>query len=128
MLENKITILKNFIATCPEMPGIYKIFGEKNNILYIGKAKNLKARIKTYQNPPAHSFKTITMLSQINHIEIIITKDEVDALLLESNLIKQFKPKYNILLKDNKTFPYICLDESSDFPRLYKYRGNKLKG
>jgi excinuclease ABC subunit C len=128
MSENKMNILKNFITTCSKMPGVYKIFGEKNNILYIGKAKNLKARIKTYQNLASHSAKTLAMLSQMKHIEIVITKDEVDALLLESNLIKQFKPKYNILLKDNKSFPYICLDESSDFPRLYKYRGSKLKG
>ena len=128
MLEAKLNILKNFLYTCPKLSGVYKFFGENSEILYIGKAKNLNARIKNYQNLIAQSSRIISMLSQLEHIETIITKDEIEALLLESNLIKQYKPKYNILLKDNKTFPYICLDESSGFPRLFKYRGKRLKG
>ena len=128
MLEIKLKILKNFTNTCPKLSGVYKIFGKNSKILYIGKAKNLNARLKSYQNLSGHSSRTLSMLSQIKKIDIIITKDEVEALLLESNLIKQHKPKYNILLKDNKTFPYICLDETSEVPRLFKYRGKKLKG
>jgi excinuclease ABC subunit C len=128
MLKNTVSILKDFTATCPRSPGIYKMFGEKDEVLYVGKAKNLKARLNSYQNLATQAAKTTSMLSQIVRIEVIITQDEVDALLLELNLIKQYKPKYNILLKDNKSFPYICLDESGPFPRLYKYRGNKLKG
>jgi excinuclease ABC subunit C len=128
MLENEANPLKNFIVTCPRLPGVYKMFGEKNEILYVGKANNLNSRLKSYQNYSAQSTRIASMLSQLRTIEIIITKDEVDALLLESNLIKQHKPKYNILLKDNKSFPYICLDETSEFPRLYKHRGAKVKG
>jgi len=121
-------IVDKFTSTCPQLPGIYQIFGEKGKVLYIGKAKNLRERIKNYQNISTHSPRITAMISQIRHIEIIITNDEKEALLLEADLIKRHKPKYNVLLKDNKSFPYICLDETSGCTRLFKCRKSVLEG
>ena len=117
--------LKEKIRQTPHSSGIYQYFDDKNRILYIGKAKNLNKRIKSYFNlsgeTPAPSANLSTriaiMVSQIAHIQTIITQDEKDALILENSLIKQLKPKYNILLRDDKTYPYILIDKSSAFPR-----------
>ena len=117
--------LKEKIRQTPHSSGIYQYFDDKNRILYIGKAKNLNKRIKSYFNlsgeipaPSANlSTRIAIMVSQIAHIQTIITQDEKDALILENSLIKQLKPKYNILLRDDKTYPYILIDKSSAFPR-----------
>ena len=100
------------IKTLPESAGVYKFFNKKNTIIYIGKAKNLKKRVNSYFNKNHHNFKTNLLVKQIFSVDIIIVESEMDALLLENNLIKKFKPKYNVLLKDDKTYPWICLKKT----------------
>ena len=103
-------------------PGVYKYFNDSGILIYVGKAKNLKKRVKSYfTGKRNHSRKTLKLVEEINKIETIITPTEFDALLLENNLIKVNQPKYNILLKDDKTFPYICVSRDR-FPRIYSTR------
>ena len=113
---------KSIIATLPNQPGVYRYFDEHGVIIYIGKAKNLKNRVSSYftsiQN---HNTKTKKLVQQICKIEFTIVHSEFDALLLENTLIKQFQPKYNILLRDDKTYPFICLT-NEPFPRLITLR------
>lgn len=108
----------NIAPTLPHQPGIYKYYDTANTIIYVGKAKNLKKRITSYFNKNQHSFKTIELVERIAHIEFTIVNTEQDALLLENSLIKQYKPKYNISLKDDKTYPYIVI-RKEPFPRVY---------
>ena len=106
----------------PHHPGVYKYFNDSGILIYVGKAKNLKKRVKSYfTGKRNHSRKTLKLVEEINKIETIITPTEFDALLLENNLIKVNQPKYNILLKDDKTFPYICVSRDR-FPRIYSTR------
>ncbi|MDR2598298.1 MAG: excinuclease ABC subunit UvrC, partial [Holosporales bacterium] len=109
-------------------PGIYKMLDEDGKVLYVGKAKHLKNRLLSYSRSTSLSNRIRMMLSKVRDIEVIVVTTELEALLLESNLIKQLKPFYNILLKDDKTFPYIVIDRSSDFPRVFKFRTLKAKG
>jgi excinuclease ABC subunit C len=117
-----MTVNPSDTSLLPSQPGVYKYFNESGVLIYVGKAKDLRKRVKSYftakQN---HSRKTLKLVSEINKIEVIITPSEFDALLLENNLIKVNQPKYNILLKDDKTFPYICVSNDR-FPRIYSTR------
>lgn len=118
--------LKEQIKNLPQSSGIYQYFDSKNRVLYIGKAKNLNKRVRSYFNlsgdlvrPSANvSHRIALMISQIAHLQIILTQSEQDALILENSLIKQLKPKYNILLRDDKTYPYILIDKNAEFARL----------
>ena len=118
--------LKEQIKSLPHTSGIYQYFDDKNRILYIGKAKNLSKRVRSYFNlsgdsprPSANvSHRIALMISQIAYLQIILTQSEQDALILENSLIKQLKPKYNILLRDDKTYPYILMDKNAEFARL----------
>lgn len=113
---------KSILPSLPEEPGVYRYFDVHDTIIYIGKAKNLKNRISSYfVNPKNHDTKTRRLVQQINKLEFTIVHSEFDALLLENTLIKQFQPKYNILLRDDKTYPFICLS-SERFPRLLTAR------
>lgn len=113
---------KSILPSLPEEPGVYRYFDAHDTIIYIGKAKNLKNRISSYfVNPKNHDTKTRRLVQQINKLEFTIVHSEFDALLLENTLIKQFQPKYNILLRDDKTYPFICLS-SERFPRLLTAR------
>lgn len=109
---------KEILSQIPQEPGVYKFFDENQNIIYVGKAKNLKNRVGSYfvglQN---HTRKTQKLVSQISKIEFVVVGSELDAFLLENSLIKEFQPKYNILLKDDKTYPYICVTKEP-FPRV----------
>jgi excinuclease ABC subunit C len=106
----------------PQNPGIYKYLNKEGKLIYVGKAKNIRKRVKSYFNKQrGQSLKTRKLISEIVHIEVVITPTEFDALLLENNLIKVNQPKYNILLKDDKTFPYICVSNDR-FPRIYSTR------
>lgn len=119
MEENKI---RELISELPEKPGIYKFFSEAEELIYVGKAKNLKKRVSNYFNKLSYlDNKTRKLVSQIRNIEFTIVNTEFDALLLENNLIKSHQPKYNILLKDDKTFPYIYITNER-FPRLLSTR------
>jgi len=117
-------VIKKELPLMPKLPGVYRMLNSKNEILYVGKAKNLTNRLKNYVSEKNHIIRTERMLSQTKKLEITTTSNESEALLLEANLIKKYKPKFNILLKDDKSFPYIFLSEH-DFPRIEKYRGAK---
>jgi len=109
------------LKTMPTSPGVYQYFDINEKIIYIGKAKNLKKRVSSYFNRTLDSGKTKILVKQIADIKYIVVNTEVDALLLENNLIKKYKPKYNILLKDDKTYPWICIKKEA-FPRVFSTR------
>ena len=114
--------LKTQVASLPDAPGIYKFFNSQDVLIYVGKAKNLKKRVASYfTNTNQHSGKTAKLVSEISHMAFTITNTEFDALLLENNFIKQNQPRYNILLKDGKTFPYLCII-NEPFPRIISTR------
>lgn len=120
--------LKQIIKNLPKSPGVYQFFDSKDNILYVGKAKNLKSRVSSYFTKGKYeSFKTKKLASQVFHIKHIVVELEADALLLENNLIKQHQPKYNVLLKDDKTFPWICI-KNEPFPRIFSTRNRTKDG
>ena len=124
----KISNLEVEIKILPESPGIYKFFDNQNRIIYIGKAINIKKRVVSYFNTKHTHFRTKLLVKQIFKIENIVVETEMDALLLENNLIKKFKPKYNVLLKDDKTYPWICFEKKPK-PRIYYTRKyDKSKG
>ena len=114
--------LPSFLASLPAKPGVYRMLAADDTILYVGKARQLKSRVSSYFRGGAHADKTQAMLAQVVRVEITVTASETEALLLEYNLIKQHRPRYNVLLKDDKTFPYIHLT-AHEFPRLAYYRG-----
>ncbi|MGR9086923.1 MAG: excinuclease ABC subunit UvrC [Gammaproteobacteria bacterium] len=116
---------KGFIRNLTTRPGIYKMLDDKHEIIYIGKAKNLKNRVSTYFNNKTASIKQQTMVAKVAAIEVTMTHTEGEALLLESQLIKRYKPRYNICLRDDKSYPYIFLSSEQDFPRLTFHRGAK---
>lgn len=109
--------LKESLKLLPSLPGCYLYYNSDNEIIYVGKAKILKRRVKSYFNRKHDSVKVNVLVSQIDHLEYIITNTEVEALILESHLIKKHKPKYNILLKDDKKYPYFLITDE-DFPRI----------
>lgn len=118
--------LKSFLTELPMRPGIYQMLGEDEEVLYVGKAKNLKKRVSSYFSRQKQNLKTQSLIQHIHHIEIIVTTSDTEALLLESNLIKQYKPRYNVLLRDDKSYPYLHLSDQA-FPRLSFYRGARSK-
>jgi len=119
-------IIKKELPLIPKLPGVYRMLNSKNEILYVGKAKNLPNRLKSYVSEKNHIIRTERMLSQTEKLEITTTTNESEALLLEANLIKKHKPKFNILLKDDKSFPYIFISKHN-FPRIERHRGAKNK-
>lgn len=119
--EERLERLKNIVLNMPELPGCYQYFDENQTIIYVGKAKNLKRRVSSYFLKTAKSRKTEILVSKIQDINYVIVPTDEDALLLENNLIKKFKPRYNILLKDDKTYPSVCVT-NEHFPRVFKTR------
>ena len=124
---NGLDIIKSKLANISNKPGIYQYLNSKNEILYIGKAKNLKKRISSYKKTSSLSNRIQRMVYQINNIETIITKTEAEAFLLESNLIKKKKPKFNIVLRDDKSLPYILITTKNKWPQILKHRGKQKK-
>ena len=124
---NGLDIIKNKLTNISNKPGIYQYLNSKNEIIYIGKAKNLKKRISSYKNTSSLSNRIQRMVYQINSIETITTKTEAEAFLLESNLIKKNKPKFNIVLRDDKSLPYILITTKNKWPQILKHRGKQKK-
>ncbi len=126
--QTGLNILRQKLKTVSERAGVYRMLSENGKVLYVGKAKNLKKRLTNYTHLDKLSHRIRQMVSETTDIITIETTGETEALILENNLIKQYKPYYNILLKDDKSYPYILLTHE-DFPRLVKYRGNRsVKG
>ena len=123
LLEAGKLLVKSKIKNIPNSPGIYKFLDNKNKIIYIGKAKNLPKRLLNYASSSGLTIRIQRLIASIKDLEIITTTNESEALLLEANLIKKFKPRYNVLLKDDKTFPYIQIRMSDHWPQLTKFRG-----
>lgn len=119
--------VKAFLENLTQRPGIYKMLNDKAEIIYIGKAKNLKNRVSSYFRNQAASPKQQSMVAKIAGIEVTVTRTEGEALLLESQLIKRFKPRYNISLRDDKSYPYIFISSLHDFPQLSFHRGAKKR-
>lgn len=124
--QERLKRLKEIVLSLPEKPGSYQYYDENKKIIYVGKAKNLKRRVSSYFNKEQQSYKTSVLVSKIEDISYTVVNSEEDALLLENNLIKKYKPKYNVLLKDDKTYPSICITKE-DYPRIYKTRHIDLK-
>ncbi|WP_119342586.1 excinuclease ABC subunit UvrC [Facilibium subflavum] len=118
--------LESFLKNVSTHPGVYRMYDKQGNIIYVGKAKNLNKRINSYFSKGAKDLKTQSLVAQIHYIDITVTPSEYEAYLLESSLIKKHKPKYNILFKDDKSYPYLALSHH-DFPRLYGFRGKPDK-
>src|SRR5574339_964409 len=113
--------------TIPREPGIYKYFDNRNELLYVGKAKDLRKRVSSYFNKNLASYKTHELVNRIHHIEFTIVNSEQDAFFLENSLIKKFQPRYNINLKDDKSYPYIVI-KNEPFPRIFLTRRKIMDG
>src|SRR3954466_12120178 len=122
-------VIRHFWTTLPNAPGVYRMLDAKGDVLYVGKAKSLKNRVGSYARGQAHSNRIARMIGQTTSMEFVTTATETEALLLEANLIKQLKPRYNVLLRDDKSLPYILLTADHEAPQLVKHRGaRKRKG
>jgi excinuclease ABC subunit C len=122
-----IGIIRAALRTMPASPGVYRMLDRKGDALYVGKARSLKSRVQNYAHPTVLSNRLRRMIAETASIEIVVTHTEAEALLLECNLIKRLMPRYNVLLRDDKSFPFIHLTAGHDFPQLTKYRGARTK-
>lgn len=120
-----IDVIKDNLTRLPAKPGVYRMFGEDETVLYVGKAKSLKARVASYTRIGGHTQRIATMIMLTARMEFVVTETETEALLLEASLIKSLKPRFNILLRDDKSFPYILIRRDHESPQVLKYRGSK---
>ncbi len=120
-------VIADYVRKLDGSPGVYRMLDPEHNVLYVGKAKNLKNRVSNYARPSGHSARIARMISETSQMMFLTTRTETEALLLEQNLIKQLKPRYNVLLRDDKSFPNIMLTKDSDFPQLSKHRGARKR-
>ncbi|TNF99405.1 MAG: excinuclease ABC subunit C, partial [Gammaproteobacteria bacterium] len=118
---------KSFLKTVSTKPGVYRMMNQDGEVIYVGKARNLRNRVSSYFSG-AHNAKTLSLVSQIHGIEITVTRSEAEALLLEDTLIKKYQPRYNVLLRDDKSYPYIRISTRHSSPGIFFYRGQKKKG
>src|SRR3712207_5063632 len=118
-----VEVIKRFWQTLPNGPGVYRMLDVHGDVLYVGKARSLKARVGSYARGQAHSNRIARMVAQTASMEFVTTATETEALLLEANLIKQLKPRYNVLLRDDKSLPYILLTADHEAPQVVKHRG-----
>jgi excinuclease ABC subunit C len=125
--ENTSFDARDLLNTLTSRPGVYRMLDDSGGVLYVGKARNLRKRVASYFRRSGLSPKTRALVEQIADIEVTVTHTESEALLLENNLIKKFKPRYNILLRDDKSYPYIYLSGDPDFPRLGFHRGARRR-
>src|SRR5882757_8332058 len=122
-MNDRVFDAKEFVGSLPRRPGVYRMYNAAHEILYIGKARNLRDRVGTYFAASNVNPKVQALVGQIADIEVTVANSETEALLLEYNLIKAHKPRFNVVLRDDKSFPYIQVQDSHDFPRLAFYRG-----
>ncbi|MBT4045934.1 MAG: excinuclease ABC subunit UvrC [Rhodospirillaceae bacterium] len=115
--------IRKALETMPGAPGVYRMLARDGEVLYVGKAKNLKNRVRNYAQPAGLNTRTLRMIAETRAMEVVTTHTEVEALLLESNLIKRLRPRYNILLRDDKSFPFIIITGDHEWPQLAKHRG-----
>ncbi|TVS05231.1 MAG: excinuclease ABC subunit UvrC [Rhodobacteraceae bacterium] len=121
--------IQDYVTRLDASPGVYRMLNEKSEVLYVGKARNLRARVANYARPSGHSARIARMIAETTSMMFLTTRTETEALLLEQNLIKQLKPRYNVLLRDDKSFPYILLPKDHAYPQLRKHRGRRaVKG
>ena len=120
-----VEVIKDNLTRLPGKPGVYRMFGADGEVLYVGKAKNLKNRVSNYAKLGGHTQRIALMISLTASMEFVVTETETEALLLEANLIKRLKPRFNILLRDDKSFPYILIRRDHPAPQILKYRGAK---
>ncbi len=123
--ETGHALIRSYLKTLDSSPGVYRMLDAQARVLYVGKARNLKARVSNYARPTGHSPRISRMISETASMMFLTTKTETEALLLEQNLIKQLKPKYNVLLRDDKSFPNILVSRTHAFPQIKKHRGAK---
>ena len=121
-------LIQQYLKTLDSSPGVYRMLDEKGAVLYVGKARNLKARVSSYARPTGHSGRIARMIDATRTMMFLTTRTETEALLLEQNLIKQLKPRYNVLLRDDKSFPNILVAKDHSFPQIKKHRGKKAEG
>ena len=124
-IKHGLTVLKNNVKIAPEKPGVYRMISKTEEVLYVGKAKNIKKRIVAYTKFGKLPTRLKRMVSEVNRMEFIIVENEAKALLMENELIKRFSPRFNILLKDDKTFPHLMINPTEDYPALRKQRGKR---
>ncbi len=118
-------VIQSYLKTIDSSPGVYRMLDAESRVLYVGKARNLRARVSSYTRPTGHSGRIARMIANTASMMFLTTKTETEALLLEQNLIKQLKPKFNVLLRDDKSFPNILVTADHDFPQIKKHRGAK---
>ncbi len=126
-LKHGIEVIAGFAKHLPNKPGVYRMFDTAGEVLYVGKAKNLKNRVTAYARGMAHTNAVARMIAETANMEFVTTGTETEALLLESNLIKQLRPRYNVLLRDDKSFPYILLSGDHEAPQIAKHRGSRQR-
>lgn len=122
-----VAVIQSFLATLGDGPGVYRMLNGRGDVLYVGKAKNLKKRVVAYTRPERQVLRIQRMIAETAAMEVVTTRTEVEALLLESTLIKSLGPRYNILLKDDKTFPHILITADHDWPQVVKHRGARTR-
>ena len=120
-------VIQDYLKTLDGSPGVYRMLNAQAEVLYVGKARNLKARVSSYARPSGHSGRIARMISETASMMFLTTRTETEALLLEQNLIKQLKPRYNVLLRDDKSFPNILISHEHPFPQIKKHRGKKAE-
>ncbi len=121
------SVIQGYLKTLDSSPGVYRMLDAESRVLYVGKARSLKARVSNYARPSGHSGRIARMISETASMMFLTTRTETEALLLEQNLIKQLKPRYNVLLRDDKSFPNILVTKDHDFPQIKKHRGKKVQ-
>ena len=125
MILKGVKLIQKYVQQLDASPGVYRMLDEQARVLYVGKARNLKARVSNYARPTGHSSRIARMISETSQMMFLTTQTETEALLLEQNLIKQLKPRYNVLLRDDKSFPNILVTTEHEFPQIKKHRGAK---
>ena len=128
-LEQGVAAIREVLRTLPARPGVYRMQDARGDVLYVGKARGLKSRVTNYTQVTRLPKRLQRMVSQTRSMTIVTTRTEAEALLLEAQLIKRLRPPYNVLLRDDKSFPFILLREDHEFPRVQKHRGaQRIKG